>query len=353
MAPGTHAMPRNGSAIVAYSGLVVSSFCWASAFVTGKVALAEMSPLTVAVWRYALAGLLLLPFAWRQRDKVDFGPAAGALALMVVSGGFIYPWLFLLALKKTSATNTSLLVALNPVFTVLLAPFVGEVLTRRRAAGVILALVGAALVITRGHATALYTLEVNPGDLLAVLAAGTWAAFNLASRRTMNSLTPAVANAVIYLSGCATLGLVSIPEGPVDQLLQASSGALWSIVAMAVLSSVVAGQLFLSGVRNLGVSRTVVFVYLVPVMTAVLSALFLGDSFALEQAVGGTAVLAGVYLSAQPSQSEQVRKHSPRDPGGRASRPVSLGNAESSDPLPSWSSRDSYMGPTAGRPPIG
>lgn len=68
---------------------------------------------------------------------------------------------------------------------------------------------------------------------------------------------------------------------------------------MAVLSSVVAGHLFLTGVRTLGVSRTVVFVYVVPVLTAVLSAIFLGDSFVAPQAIGGTAVLAGVYLSTQ------------------------------------------------------
>jgi drug/metabolite transporter (DMT)-like permease len=53
------------------------------------------------------------------------------------------------------------------------------------------------------------------------------------------------------------------------------------------------------GIRTLGVSRTVVFVYIVPVLTAALSALFLGDTFATPQAVGGAAVLAGVYLSTQ------------------------------------------------------
>lgn len=290
---------RTESEAIAYSGLVVSTLCWASAFIAGKFALAEMSPLAVAVWRYALAGLLLLPFAWRQRAGVEFSSTAGPFAIMVVCGGLIYPLLFLLALQRTSATNTSLLIALNPVFTVLLAPLIGEVLTRRRLVGVVVALCGAGLVITRGDLAVLRNLEMNSGDLLAVLAAATWAAFNLASRQTMTRLTPAVANTVIYLAGCVALGLLSVPDAPVGQLLHASSAARWSIVAMAVLSSVVAGQLFLVGVRTLGVSRTVVFVYMVPVLTAALSALFLGDPFAPPQAIGGSAVLAGVYLSTQ------------------------------------------------------
>jgi len=64
---------------------------------------------------------------------------------------------------------------------------------------------------------------------------------------------------------------------------------------MALLSSVMAGQLFLVGVRTVGVGRTVVFVYLVPVLTAVLSTTLLGEPFRLAQAVGGSAVLGGVY----------------------------------------------------------
>ena len=55
---------------------------------------------------------------------------------MMICGGVLYPWLFLLALSRTSATNTSLLIALNPVLTVLLAPLVGEPLDRRRMIGV-------------------------------------------------------------------------------------------------------------------------------------------------------------------------------------------------------------------------
>lgn len=301
MADATGSELQTESEIVAYSGLILSTFCWASAFIAGKFALAEMSPLTVAVWRYALAALLLLPFAWRQRATANFGGNTWPFAVMIVCGGLIYPWVFLLALQRTSATNTSLLIALNPVFTVLLAPLIGEALTRRRAAGVAVALSGAALVITRGDVEVLRSLEMNSGDLLAVLAAMTWAAFNLASRSTMTRMTPAVANAVIYLAGCIALGLLSVPDGPLGQLLHASNSARWGIVAMALLSSVVAGQLFLVGVRTLGVSRTVVFVYMVPVLTAGLSAVFLGDHFAAPQAVGGTAVLAGVYLSAQRS----------------------------------------------------
>jgi len=142
-------------------------------------------------------------------------------------------------------------------------------------------------------------LSFNAGDLLAAAAACMWAAFNLASRRVVARFTPAFANCVIYGVGGLTLALLALPERPWVQLTHATLLALAGIVVMAVLSSVVAGQLFLVGVRALGVSRAVVFVYLVPVLTAVLSSAFLVEPFVSAQAFGGTAVLGGVYWSSR------------------------------------------------------
>src|SRR5690349_6214681 len=94
---------------LAYAGLGVATFGWASGFVAGKLALTAMSPLPVAAWRYAVAATILLPFAVRQRPADGLGPVARPLLGMIVCGGVLYPWLFLLALARTTATNTALL----------------------------------------------------------------------------------------------------------------------------------------------------------------------------------------------------------------------------------------------------
>ena len=282
---------------LAYAGLGVATVGWASGFVAGKLALGEMSPLPVAAWRYALAATILLPFALRQRPANGLGPAARPLVWMIVCGGVLYPWLFLAALARTSATNTALLIALNPVFTVLLAPLVGERLERRRLIGVSIALAGAAIVITRGDLGRLGAPSSGGGDLIALAAAGAWATFNLSSRRVVGRLTPAFTNCVIYAFGGAVLYLLGTDERPWAQLVSATPTALSGILAMALLSSVIAGQFFLVGVRTVGVSRTVVFVYLVPVVTAILSSALLGERFEISQGVGGAAVMTGLYWS--------------------------------------------------------
>lgn len=305
---------------LAYAGLTFATLGWASAFVMGKIIVSEMAPLSAAAWRYGIAAVLLLPFAWRGRAVAGgLRGARTALVVMIACGGVLYPWLFLAALQYTSATNTSLLVALSPVMTILLAPLIGESLSRARVGGAALALGGAGVVITRADFGLLAALSANPGDLIALAAAASWAAFNLASRRVVARLSPAATNFAIYALGALVLFGLAVPEQPVTQLARSSALVTAGIFGTALLSSVLAGQCFLIGVRVLGVGRTVVFIYLVPVLTALLSASFLGEELALPQLLGGAAVLGGLYwFSRAPVSRSAVAGHRLEAPAERA-----------------------------------
>ena len=284
----------------AYIGLCVACVGWASAFLLGKVVLAEIGALPAAAWRYGLAALVLLPFAVRRREAVDIGAVWRPLAIMVVCGGVLYPWAFMAALQRTSATNTSLLIALNPALTCVLAPLVGEAWTRRGLLGIVLALGGATLVITHGDLGVVTRLTpAHAGDLLAMGAAAIWATFNLAARRVVAHLPHARTNAIVYGCGSVVLCALAAAEHPLQQVIDASPGALAALASMALLSSVLAGQLFLSAVHRIGVSRTVVFIYLVPVLTAAAATLVLGEPVLPAQLAGGGAVLVGVWVTSR------------------------------------------------------
>src|SRR5262249_30668297 len=95
------AVVPGGVSALAYVGLSCMSGCWAAGFVIGKLVLADFTPLAAAALRYAFAIAVLLPFAVRARPRHGLGRAAGPLAFMIVAGGVVYPWLFLLALSRT------------------------------------------------------------------------------------------------------------------------------------------------------------------------------------------------------------------------------------------------------------
>ena len=286
-------------------GLGIAALFWAAAFIAGKVVLAEMSPLSVAAWRFVIAGGVLLPIAYHQFPGWQaLKSAARPLAFMTLCAGILYPWIFLAALARTSAANTSLLIALNPIFTLCLSGLVGERLSARNAIGAALALSGAAMVITRGDWSAVAQLTaLNTGDLLALLGAACWASFNLTSRSVAVGLPHGFVNGLIYGIGGVVLFTMASAEAPVQQLFAASTAALACLCLMAIVSSVIAGMLFLHGIRTLGVNRTVLFIYLVPPLTALQSVLLLGETLHLAQLAGGALALAGVYWATKPSAS--------------------------------------------------
>jgi len=127
------------------------------------------------------------------------------------------------------------------------------------------------------------------------VAAAAWVGFNVASRSVVARAKPAPINFVVYGFGALVLFVLAGGEEPVRQIATASSTAVASVVIMAALSSVVAGQLFLVGVRTVGITRAAIFVNFVPALTAGLAAVLLGERMESGQALGGAAVLAGVW----------------------------------------------------------
>jgi drug/metabolite transporter (DMT)-like permease len=202
------------SPTVAYLGLSCAALCWASAFIAGKLALVELTPLTLAAWRYVFAVAMLLPFVLRRSAWRGIGDHPGRLAVMVLCGGVLYPSLFLGALSRTTATNTSLLIALNPTLTALLAPLAGERIDPRRLPGILLALLGAALVITKGDLGRIGEIGHASGDVLAVVAASCWVGFNVASRRVVGRARPAAINSVVTASGRSPCSLSRARRSP-------------------------------------------------------------------------------------------------------------------------------------------
>jgi drug/metabolite transporter (DMT)-like permease len=138
--------------------------------------------------------------------------------------------------------------------------------------------------------------RLNSGDLIALLCAVVWATFNIASRRVAVQLPATVAGGFIYGGGGLVLLLLATPQQPAVQLAAASPTVIACVMAMGVVSSALGGQLYLYGIRVLGVSRAVLFVYLVPVTTAGLAWLVFGETISAAHCAGGAAVLVGLAL---------------------------------------------------------
>ncbi|HEX4916726.1 MAG TPA: DMT family transporter, partial [Limnobacter sp.] len=251
--------------------LVLTALLWGGTFISGKVVAQSLPPFTAAFGRYVVAAVLLL---WVVR-MVDGGlPRLNrqqwvTTAGLGLTGIFLYNVFFFAALAHIPAGRTALLVALNPIMTALLARVVfAERLGPVRWAGIAIALLGAAIVITRGDLyAAVHDIRsaFGVGETMMLAAVASWAVYTLISRKAMESLSPLAATTYATLWGLGFLTLTAASElGGIEW--SAVPWTVWlALLYLGAFGTVVAFVWYYEGVRAVGPSRTAVFTNLVPV----------------------------------------------------------------------------------------
>jgi drug/metabolite transporter (DMT)-like permease len=288
-----------------YIKLVMTMFFWGGTFVAGKWAVGEAPPFFVATLRFAIASVLLWALvARRQRGSADRFPVprgraqwAGLFSLGL-TGVFLYNFIFLTGLSWTSATNGSLIVAFNPLLTaVLSALWLKERFRPVQAGGLLLALFGVGVVITRGSIAVMRSLSFNPGDLLMLGAPLAWALYTILGKKVLARFPPLVATAYASLFGTLLLLPAAALEGSLLSGVHRLTIYGWIAVLQLALLGTVAGFVWwYEGVEMLGASRAAVFVNLVPLFGVLLSALILSESLEVSQLAGGILVVLGVGI---------------------------------------------------------
>src|SRR5205085_9034127 len=142
------AVPRAGfNPLPLYIGL----FCllWSFAFVAGKIGVTDCPPLILLAARFLLAGILIAGISALRRETFDLSLRDVAVfALIGIANNALYLGLGYTGLKTVSAGIGGLVVSANPVFTAALAAlFLGEVMTWRKAFGLLLGVAGVTFIV--------------------------------------------------------------------------------------------------------------------------------------------------------------------------------------------------------------
>src|ERR1700719_4525918 len=130
--------------------LAIGLFCllWSSAFIAGKIGVTDCPPLILLTARFSLAGILILGISALRRDAWSLSwRDTLVFAILGVANNALYLGLGYTGLRTVSAGLGGLIVSANPVFTAALAAlFLGEVLTWRKVAGLLLGIAGVGLI---------------------------------------------------------------------------------------------------------------------------------------------------------------------------------------------------------------
>ena len=176
-----------------YAEALAAALFWGASFVATKVALREISPVTLIFLRFGM-GVVILSFAvWRLRVFKMIGRRDWLLLAVLGAIGIpIHQGLQANGLVVTAATSVAWLVALTPVFTAILAwIFLSESFGATKTLGLVVAFAGALIVITKGALTSdVLKLPSTTGDFLALASSLNWAIFTIASKPVLKRLHP-------------------------------------------------------------------------------------------------------------------------------------------------------------------
>lgn len=289
-------MPNNK---LIYLLMVLVAFFWGGTFNAAGFALADFHPLTIAFLRFAIATVILLLIGRREifstpvkkKDWLNF-------FLLGLTGIFAYNAFFLYAMKYTSPINGSLIVAINPIVTAILATLLlKEKFTARLAGGALISIIGVVLVISEGSWQIISSLEFNFGDILTLGSVISWSLYAIVGKTVSDSFSPLITTFYGFLTGTLILfpfGLFSKP-GPAA-FIDAGWPAIAAVLYLALIGSVLAFLWWNKGVAILGASRSSIFINLIPVATIIIS-LFFHESITPIQIAGCALVIGAVMLT--------------------------------------------------------
>jgi len=276
---------------------------WAASFIFIKLALIEIPPMTLAFVRFAVATPLLIAITSRgrasremMRDAIatDFWTFA-FLGLIGVTLLYVFQFY---SLKLISATAGSVIINLHAVFAMLLsAALLKEPLTLRKIGGVFVAFSGVIVMTLQSTNTSLNLIQPF-GVVLMVAAALCWASYSVFGKKALQRYSNEVTTSCVFLLGTLFLAPFAIGEGRLNTLLDSSWLTWISVLFLAIPCSVVAYILWNRMIAVTDVTKVLVSLYFIPIPTAILSYVFLGETITYPLVVGAILVLAGVYLTA-------------------------------------------------------
>ncbi|MBV9850022.1 MAG: DMT family transporter [Armatimonadetes bacterium] len=299
--PALPAPPRAPLSARAALLLLGINALWGGSSLAAKIALTHVPPMTLAFARfglaavllYALAGVLRVDLRVRRRDWRLFWAMGGVgLALTYL--------LYYAGVCRTTAADAALLTAAEPVFlAVLSVVLLRERLPAAKIAGIAFGLLGVVLIVSRGGRLP-HGGSSASGDLLITLGLVCEALAVIIGKRLL-SRYPAVA-VITYqmLAGAVILGPFAFAEirhtGWRPTLDAAATPAYLGVLYLVLCCTALAYTVWYTLLDRRAASELSVFLFVQPVVGALLGVVFQHDPLTRATLAGAVLVLLGIAL---------------------------------------------------------
>jgi drug/metabolite transporter (DMT)-like permease len=284
--------------------LLFSALCviWGLPYLLTRVAVRQVDPATLVLFRCAPAAVLLLPYAAWRGSLAPAWRKIGWVALYA-SLEFALPWLLMSRAERTiSSSLTAVLVAAVPIMAVVATRFTGahEHLSLRRGVGLVIGAAGVVVLVgidVRGASL------VAVGEMLLVCLGYAVAPFVISTR-----LHELAGEGVVSL-GLAITALAYAPFGLSHLPESMSPSVAWSVVMLVLVPTIMGMLAFFALILEAGPARSTVVTYVNPAVAVLLGILLLHEPLTAGLVVGFPMIIAGSILGTSTERPAELDMH--------------------------------------------
>lgn len=272
---------------------------WGASFIATKVALHDVSPITI-VWLRFTMGVLILgaavqlrgQFAWPNRNEWLYFSLLGFLGIT------FHQWLQSNALQTSEAGTTAWIVSTTPVFMALLGWIVlKERLNWLKTTGILLAFIGVLIVVSKGDFSTISVGKFGaPGDKLIMVSALNWAVFSVLSRRGLKTYPASLMMFYVMALGWIFTSILFFSGSYITEVSNVTFNGWVGITFLGIFCSGLAYIAWYDALQQLSSAQTGVFLYIEPLVAVVVAFIILSEAITFASLIGGGIILVGVWL---------------------------------------------------------
>lgn len=304
---------------LAWLAIVLTTMFWATSLIFAKIVFDEVTPIVFVTLRYTLACPFLIVFMAllknRERPNVSIRAHWRVILATGLTGPFLNQILQYIGLDMTTAGDAILLLNLSPVFAVILAaPMLNEAITTEKVSGLILATLGATLIVmnTTPDDPSFTPLRLL-GNVVVIASTFFFALNGIIGKIGVGSIDSLSFTFYSTLSAVPVLWITAAILEDVTVLLHLSLTAWLLILWVGVVNTAIGFALYYESLNHIEASKVQIALNLIAVWGVMMSVFILGESATVLQLLGGALTVVGVIL-AQRVRNGSESKTVPQSP---------------------------------------
>lgn len=274
---------------------------WSGNYVIARGISKQISPVSLAFYRWGLASVCILPFAiqkFNRQRQVIFAHKS-YIFCTALTGVALFNTLIYLGGHYTSAINLALIGTTSaPVFiTFLAAIFLKEPVSKYRITGMVICIAGILFLICQGNLQKLARFHFGKGDVIMLASAFSFAIYNILVRKKPAAILPTVFLFAVFTLGALLLLPFYIYEIMHTPAVAWNANMVYIIIYLGIGNSTIAFLCWNASIARLGASGTALFSNLIPVFSTIEAVIFLGETFSPTHLMSGLLVIGGLIIA--------------------------------------------------------